>query len=185
MSDNEPVTETSAGGQRDEEHPTAVKEPAQNSAAQKRAVKKSVAQKASAAKTPAPKRQSRKRAASKAASGGSSAADQAGTGPPETKPSSGLPDLVVDADAVTPTAHLVVEGGGTDHIAPPRVFPRHLPPVNAWELARRGNAIATIGARHFGPLVLRQLRQIRRGPFRSTPTRTRSGGLSRTSAAPS
>ena len=93
-----------------------------------------------------------------------SVTDSIEANPPETKPSSGLPDLVVDAESATPTAHLVPnEMGGTDHIAPPRVFPRHLPPVTAWEFALRGNAIATIAAKHFAPLVVRQLRQIRRG----------------------
>ena len=110
---------------------------------------KITAKKSSAKKVPATKSSAIKSRATKSA---------------DTKPSSGLPDLVVDAESATPTAHLVPnEMGGTDHIAPPRVFARHLPPVTAWEFALRGNAIATIATKHFAPLVVRQLRQIRRG----------------------
>ncbi len=82
-----------------------------------------------------------------------------------SKPSSGLPDLAIVAEGMTPTAHLVVTeaGGGTDHIRPPRVFPRQLPPATAWDLARRGNLIAKSLTRRFAPLALRQMRQIRQG----------------------
>ena len=82
-----------------------------------------------------------------------------------TKPSSGLPDLMVGPVGTTPTAHLVLTepSGGTDHIVPPRVFPRKLPPATPMELARRGNEIAIIMAKHFAPLALRQLRQVRSG----------------------
>ena len=83
----------------------------------------------------------------------------------KTKPSSGLPDLVVAPTGATPTAHLVwtEPGGGTDHIAPPRVFPRKLPPATAMELARRGNEIAIVIAKRFAPLAMRQVRQVRSG----------------------
>ena len=81
------------------------------------------------------------------------------------KPSSGLPDLVVAPTGATPTAHLVVAepSGGTDHIAPPRVFPRKLPPATPLELARRGNEIAMVIAKNFAPLAMRQVRQVRSG----------------------
>jgi predicted unusual protein kinase regulating ubiquinone biosynthesis (AarF/ABC1/UbiB family) len=98
-------------------------------------------------------------------------ADAASAGVTETvepvvvKPSSGLPDLAVVTEGTTPTAHLVVRdtGGGTDHVPPPRVFPRQLPPATAWDLATRGNLIAKSLARRFAPVALRQMRQIRQG----------------------
>ncbi len=85
--------------------------------------------------------------------------------PSDTKPSSGLPDLMVGPEGATPTAHLIPNepSGGTDHIAPPRVFPRKLPPATPMELARRGNEIAIVMARHFAPLAMRQVRQVRSG----------------------
>ncbi len=84
-----------------------------------------------------------------------------------TKPSSGLPDLVVAHSGVTPTAHLVTSepSGGTDHVVPPRVFPRRLPPATRMELARRGNEIAVVLAKNFAPLLVRQVRQVRSGPL--------------------
>jgi predicted unusual protein kinase regulating ubiquinone biosynthesis (AarF/ABC1/UbiB family) len=66
----------------------------------------------------------------------------------------------------TPTAHVVVTTGafgGTDHVMPPRVFPRQLPPATGWDLALRGNAIVRIIVRRFAPLALRQMRQVRQG----------------------
>ena len=99
-------------------------------------------------------------------SGGDSTRSPTSRDVPVTKPSSGLPDLALVHDGVeSPTAHLVVAEpfGGTEHVAPPRVFPRHLPPASIWDLARRGNAIAKILIRHFGPLALRQMRQVRHG----------------------
>jgi predicted unusual protein kinase regulating ubiquinone biosynthesis (AarF/ABC1/UbiB family) len=87
--------------------------------------------------------------------------------PVVTKPSSGLPDLAVATEGATPTAHLVVmaaeAGGGTEHVPPPRVFPRQLPPATVWDLAKRGNLIAKSLTRRFAPLALRQMRQIRQG----------------------
>jgi aarF domain-containing kinase len=87
------------------------------------------------------------------------------TGGTSTKPSSGLPDLPVAAESQTPTAHLVLADGlgGFDHVPPPRVFPRNLPPASAWELARRGNLIARALLKHFAPLAMRQVRQVGHG----------------------
>jgi len=47
----------------------------------------------------------------------------------------------------------------------PRVFPRRLPQPTARHLLRRGRTIATVSARHFGRLALRQARHAHHGPL--------------------
>ncbi|MFZ0668392.1 MAG: AarF/UbiB family protein [Acidimicrobiales bacterium] len=53
--------------------------------------------------------------------------------------------------------------GGIDHIAPPRVFARYLPPSSSSELLHRWNAIAKIATSNFAPVAFRQIKQIRAG----------------------
>ena len=82
-----------------------------------------------------------------------------------TRPSSGIPDLLVDVSGVRPTAHLVSmpSGDGSEDVAPPRVFPRHLPPATAWDLGRRGEVIMKTIAKRFTPVVLHELHDVRNG----------------------
>ncbi len=63
---------------------------------------------------------------------------------------------------------------GVDPLVPadavPRIRARRLPEPSHFELARRGAQIARAVARHFAPLALRQLREVRDGPLPAAAT---------------
>ena len=91
--------------------------------------------------------------------------DEMGGGAVSTKPSSGLPDLVVAQTGATPTAHLVVaEPAGAPTTSPHRVSSRgSCRPQHRWSSRCRGNEIAMVIAKNFAPLAMRQVRQMRSG----------------------
>jgi aarF domain-containing kinase len=143
---------------------TGVQETGDKETGKAQAAKKAVPTKAGASTRKAPTSTSRSRASKPARKSPratkSQAKDVLGT-----RPSSGIPDLVVDTSGVRPTAHLVSmpSEDGSEHVAPPRVFPRHLPPATAWDLGRRGEVIMKTVAKRFTPVLLREMRDVRDG----------------------